>query len=230
LPNFGRPDSILTVKYGRLPRQSYPPQTGVFKLPVDDPLTKYLTYVASQQAWDEWDYCWSRLKYLPRWDMKCIWDGPPGWITPHAFLAWGAWHMTVAHGWLARLYRSMRRSHSPEELLTSTAVVNPIYLFLDKGQVERARKDTYRAMKALHVGPKLYLPTPEIVTYPPDGLLNFMQFIKADHHLEESATNFEWHESRARHKAEHFVGEVLPTLRVSAVILNRHLGESAWSE
>lgn len=212
------------------PRQSYPVQKGLFKLPVNDPLTQYLRDAAESERWEYWDHAWAYMNYLPRWDLTEIWKGPPGWQTPHAFLNWATWHMATAHGWLSRLQRHMRRSHSPEALLSDVRPIPTIYMFLNKQQVDRARSDTFKAMRILGAGSPFYLPTPEVVKYPPNGLTDFMQFIEADHNLGESITNFEWHESRARHKAEFFVREMPGILNVSSKLLKRHLGESGWSE
>jgi hypothetical protein len=124
----------------------------------------------------------------------------------------------------------MRHSHSPEDLLTNPVPINPIYQFLDRGQLDYCRKRVSGALKQLHAGQSAYLPTNEKVIYPANGLMAFMQYIEADHNLQESVVNFEWHNSRARNKAEFFVAETVPTLRVAAVNLQRHLGEAGWSE
>lgn len=221
-----RPKGVLVVRPGRLPRQSYPPQTGCFKLPILDSLTQYLTMLAQDEMWDEWDYAWSRLKYLPRWDMTCIWEGPPGWITPHAFLAWSTWHMSVAFQWLHRLWKAGQRSHSPEALLSDERPLNPVYFFLNQQQVNRARNDTYKAMRMLGAGDYMYRPTPELVIYRPDGLHQFLDTIKASEDIGE----FEWHESRSRHKAELFMREAPEMLNTSAKLLKQHLGETGWQE
>jgi hypothetical protein len=224
------PSKLFYTHRGR-PRQSYPIQNGgPFKLPYDDALTDYMRNVAHDERWDYWDLAWAYMKHLPRWDLGAVWDGPPGWITPHAFLNWATWHMACCHNWLGRLHRQARRSHSPEQLLFSPGITPFAFQMLNQQQIERARKDCYAALRQLGAGNTCYLPTPEVVKYPPDGLTRFMQFIEADHNLEESITNFEWYESRARNKAELFVREAVPNLSVSAKLLQRHAGEAEWLE
>jgi hypothetical protein len=138
--------------------------------------------------------------------------------------------MSCAYQWLSRLLRALQRSHSPEGLLMDKRPINPVYMFIDKGQVEYCRRRVHHMMRFVRAGNQLYLPSNEVVTYRPDGLATFLEYIRLDYNLEESIVNFGWHPSRARNKAEQVVREAEPTLHAAAVTLKRHLGESAWSE